>query len=245
MNTSLFLKTVHAPAPLLFSLHVLSSLALPILSPLLCFNQTLPHPALAWFLSQAWRRQGVGRRAAVHQLRMCSNTPSSVKPAHGFCQCWLFPCILLPQHQQPRTAIPPSQLQDTLETLVTCCLLCVCTGLLQTQPHGAFLMLMGIYICRSGNSSNCVYSVQPDRLLEGILNSMSLESKGNVYSVPKVQVNFPLLEEVRACLQHLTCNLVVVLRLSELCSSTKCNFKAQSLGLESPFTPSFPPPCEM
>lgn len=87
-------------------------------------------------------------------------------------------------------------------------------------------MLVGIYICRSGNSSNCVYSVQPDRLLEGVLNSMGLESKGNVYSVPKVQVNFPLLEEVRARLQHLTCNLVVVLRLCELCNSTKWNFEA-------------------
>lgn len=114
---------------------------------------------------------------------------------------------------------------STLETLVTCCLLCVCTGLLQTHPCGAFLMLVCIYICRSGNSSNCVCSVQPDRLFEGILHSKGLESKGNVYSIPKVQVNFPLLE-VRAHLKHLICSLVVVLSLSELHNSTKSNFEA-------------------
>lgn len=102
-----------------------------------------------------------------------------------------------------------------------------------------------MYIHRSGNSSNCVRSVQPDRLSEGILHSKGLENKGNVYSVPKVQVTFPLLEEVRACLRHLICNLVVVLSLSELCNSTKCNSEACSPRLESPSTPFLPPPCEM
>lgn len=87
-------------------------------------------------------------------------------------------------------------------------------------------MLVCIYICRSGNSSNCECSVQPDRLLESIQHSKGLESKGNVYSVPKVQVNFPLLEEVHICLQHLICNLVIVLSLPELHNSMKCNFKA-------------------
>lgn len=64
------------------------------------------------------------------------------------------------------------------------------------------------------------------QLLEGILHSKGLESKENVYSAPKEQVNFPLSEEVHACLQHLICNLVVALKLSELCNSTKCNFEA-------------------
>lgn len=174
----------------------------------------------------------------MHQRGMCSSTPSSVKqelmaPAcagyfHVFC------CLT-----------SAAQDSNAFEMLVTYCLLCVCTGLLQTQPWGAFLMLVCMYVCRSGTSSNCACSVQPDRLLEGILQCKGLENKGNVYSVPKVQVTFPLLEEVHTCLQHLICNLVVVLSLSGLCKRTKCNFEACSPRLGSSFTPSLPPPCEM
>lgn len=140
---------------------------------------------------------------------------------------------------------PAAQDSNTLETLVTCCLLSVCTGLLQTQPWGAFLILVFMCVCRCGTSSNCACSVQPDGLLEGILHCKSLANKGNVYSVPKVQVTFPLLEEVHTCLQHLIRNLVVVLSLSGLCNSTKCNFEACSPRLGSSSTLSLPPPCEM
>lgn len=137
-----------------------------------------------------------------------------------------------------------AQDSNTLETLLTCCSLCVCTGLLQTQPCGAFLIAcVHVDLQECKQLKLCALSSARDRLLEGILHSKGLENKGNVYSVPKVQVTFPLLE-VHACLRHLVCNLVVVLSLSELCNSTKWNFEACSPRLESPSTPSLPPPSE-
>lgn len=75
---------------------------LPILSPLLCFYQTSSHLALAWFLSQAWWRRSVGRRAPVHQLGCTVAHTCCETGGHGFCLCWLFPCILLPCITTPR-----------------------------------------------------------------------------------------------------------------------------------------------
>lgn len=72
-----------------------------------------------------------------------------------------------------------------------------------------------VHLCLQKWKQFKLYTLSSARqLLEGILHSKDLESKENVYSVPKVQVNFPLLEEVHACLQHLICNLVVALSLS-------------------------------
>lgn len=127
-----------------------------------------PNLTLSEFLSQAWGRQSMSMRAAVHQLMMHSNIPSSVKQELMAPACTIYVraycCLAL----DSIITITTVGKQDTLETLVTCCLLCVSAGPLRTQLHGVALMPVYIYISRRGNCSACMCSVLPARHLEGI-----------------------------------------------------------------------------
>lgn len=82
-------------------------------------------------------------RAAVQQLMMCNKLPPPQNKSS-----WLLSVLFISMHVAASallalgssTAITTVGKQDTLETLVTCCLLCVHAGLFQTQLCGPFLM---------------------------------------------------------------------------------------------------------
>jgi len=216
IKTFLFLKTVRPPAPLLLSLHVVSSLVFSQSFPHSCIFMRSTRPGTGCISESGLVRVEGGRESCGPSADDVQQRSVLCKPgAHGSCLCCLFPCIVAASALvalDSSTKITPVTKQDTLETLVTCCLLCVSAGLLQTQLRGTFVMPVCVCISRRGKCSS-MCSVLPARQLEGILHSKVLESKDSVYSVPKAQVIFPVLKELHACLQHLTYDLVVVLRV--------------------------------